>query len=591
MNHSPFLSIWSLSAIVICTVVFVFGANRSVAQDVIPDTLLLRLESSDIEQAQLILDAFDFDELSLLEQPLRLPEIAEGVAPGRPMPRFPGAPLTSRLRMRTEKPLDADYPYHLTRFDLVSSGRHLGGLVQRDPGEQNGADLWRAYAASSWVGGWILAGDFLVDQGLGWTISSAPAWPSGYDAAGPSRLRRAGVKPNRSTEEGRGWRGMGGGLRSDALEVDLWGGYADYDARLEDDGWHPYSSQGDHQPGRLDLIENIGERHYGARIGAWLPYGVRSGIVRWQSSWDHRLAESGQASRFRGGGEDAGATGLDFQVPIGRRAELRTEVTRQDHNSWGGASVIRLRPGKILISTVVYRATSGFHTLHSRPFLPFGDDPGGRSGLQAGCETALERWRLGGWLAWERREPVESSPYSQHGTGGKLYGWGPIGQGFSLDLRYSLRWTERENGESEYLRQSARVHIFHNLKGRRAGLRVQGTTTNSGDGALISGYLRLRQWKPLRLAGSLTYLVTDGTGATLTVIEPSGPGLFPAVNLGRDQIRAATMLTLGLAEGLRLWISVDAAHPVGDESPEPTAIEGTETKMRMGIEWRSNVKR
>lgn len=555
------------------------------AAQTVPDSLLTRLEDGTEEVGAAWTDLLESGVVPQLPAPP--PSAPTGEMP----PGFPrGYPRATGLTLRRQD-ITADRPgAHLLRFDLTQDRWAAGALLQRDAGETDPADLGRAWGAVRGARWTLLAGDIAVDAGLGWTIATSPSWPAGEDAAAPLRRPPEGVHPNRSSEEGWGWRG--GGLHWDYSEgygLDLWAGTASFDARAVSGGLLPYAGQGDHTGERSETKNALREDHWGVQLRRSREEGG-FGLIRWESVWSEHLADSPSPARFRGGGDRPGVTGLWLRRDLAPSGTLFLELAQQDRNALGGTALFALRSQGALATLALYRATVGFQPLHARPMLPFGDDPAGRLGGVLALEGRIpgaEAWRAGGSAAFEGREPTPAGTGAETRWGGRLYGRGPIARNWRLDVRFRLRRT-RTGTTDEALdwSHSLRGVLRRKVGGARFGLRGERTWVRHGWGNLVGGEIRREIRRSLGFSGSATYLFPSGSGAALTVIEPTVPGLFPVRRLGGERLRAAGLVTWRPAGGLRVHLLFSAERRLDTGPDGATDDKGTlDTTLTAGVQW------
>ncbi len=516
------------------------------------------------------------------------------------IPRYnPGANLGHRLeyRNRVLAPFSESSPAVWNRATFETGNWKFSGLIARDAGESNPADLWRLSAEWNRSSLRMVAGDFQVNQGLGWTVRSAPALPAGYAVMAPEWQRDGGLQVNRSSEEGRGWKGLG--VRKDwrTLNTSIWAGRAFYDARPGLDGPLPYSTQGDHSGSRSDFNRNLGESHAGARM-EWRPRlslldtdtlstrfaPVAFGLTAAVSRWDTPLASSGLSSRYRttGSRRTWRSIGGDFLLRPSANWRIAGEVATQHSTAWGGAVTLRRDLPNAALLGMGYRATQAFEPLHARPFLPFGDDPAGRTGIYTGFETAFRQWSFGGWWAGEQREAGVGGASEEERHKVRLIAWGPLTRTWTLDIR--IAQSETDLGARFERRRSIRGHLFRELSGRRYGLRAEEAWEDDGEGALLAMYNRERICPGVHATLQLAWVRQHHDGASVTLIEPYAPGLFPFRQVATEGLYGSLVIDAVLWGRLEGWTRARLTRTL-------ETTRETRRRVDIGLRWRFQTDR
>ncbi|MFH0883398.1 MAG: hypothetical protein V2A56_10465 [bacterium] len=474
---------------------------------------------------------------------------------------FRSRSMQSYVRSSIVDPDVSDFPKQELRLEMNGGNLWFGTRLQRDRGEMDMADLRRTAFQIENSSAQLIGGDFRVDLGLGWTVGSTPAFPSSSDPVAPLRKANQNVRPQLSSEEGRGWRGAALSLTPAAgkpTSLFIWGGRARYDARQEESGLVLYSDQGNHSAERLAQLKNVNETNLGSAVQVPIA-GIRLEASRMISRFDTPLAVEGQPARFRFGGESFGASGVTLQTGNRRGRFLAAEMSRQDAGAWGGGAVASLpSPGSRLVVSM-WRATATFAPLHARPWIATGTDPAGRSGIQVGIQRNLPsgaRWTLTGM--GEFREAFEGSPENRGASAAStlLLRTGPSA---SLELRGTLR-SQWESGQTVRTVRQLLVHYFIEDFRDRIDVRLQGARGMDGNGwgASISSERRLGRVVAFTTTG--TYFATAGSGVSVLVIEPSLPGELPVINLTGRRLRLAFRLRAFLPAGLEAVLRARVEH-------------------------------
>lgn len=470
------------------------------------------------------------------------------------------------LRTRMENPDREPLPEQYMRARYATPGWEISGLVQRDTGEPNGADLTRISGEMSRGGLRVVAGDFRLDFGLGWTLATTPSWSTPTSPGAPFRRPSGGIRPMLSSEEGRGWRGAGTRLLTSAGElatrVHLWAGRARYDARQAGDGVLPYATQGDHTEERLETLSTVGETALGAALeGSLGP--LRLGLIRSLHLFDKPLSDEDPASRFRFSDQRFSVNGLTARYETMSGTRAAAEVTLQEGHGWGGG----VSYGKPLgetgsFSLSGWRATLGFAPLHARPFLPTGTDPAGRSGVHTAFRLRPAPGVIvsAGWFA-ELREGIVPTRSQGLFSGVQLRN----GEGMTFEGRLSSRWGW-EGGTLDKRSDELRLAVGRPFGATDLRLRGQLGRSQKGDGWGLTLATRSRLAGLLALDLSGTYLATAGSGVQISVVEPNAPGLFPVRRLSGRRLRLASRLRARIERSVDLWLLGTVEHRLAGET-------------------------
>ncbi|MDP8206241.1 MAG: hypothetical protein P9L92_06225 [Candidatus Electryonea clarkiae] len=557
--------------------------------EIIPDSLLVILEEAEIEAGE---GWLDFIESQIHQKSTET--ISGDLFPGiqdttqiRTTRRFRQfAPPQGKYsgRIRVSDPF-SHFPGTIFRLRGKWNRWETGCLLNRDVNEHEFDDLRRIFISNESENSVIIGGDFIVNSALGWTIRSVPSFPAGYYAASPGRFVKDNIRPNLSTEEGNGFRGAAGNIRYGKLTSSVWGGISDYDSRIEDGNLVIYSEQGNHTESRINKIERINEKHLGGRISYSIRENLLLGTTLWKSSWDKDFNAENQPSRFRLNSDQSGAVGVDLNYHSMNNLNSRFEIVNQENGGWGGAILGSVRRQSWQYVTYGYRATQSYHTLHARPFLPFGTDPSGKAGVYTGIERAVDRWKIGGWWAEEIQEPGENYSSSTYTSGTRLYGRGPISDQINLDIR--LHFRQDDEGSSEFQRRGVRMNITRDYYSTRLGFRSEISWDGGGKGSLLSVHFREVSGRGITIAGSVSLISQYGSGASLILVEPYGPGQFPVRRVTRKGIYTALYSSMKFRYGLRAWARVGLKRLEETEfaidRDDVTAIDSI---WMTGIEWR-----
>ncbi len=491
--------------------------------------------------------------------------------------------MRTYLRSRLVNPGINDHPAQDVRFEANGGDLWFGGRLQRDRGEQNIADLQRLAIRADTRYLELIGGDFRVGLGIGWTLGATPAFPSSFDPAAPLRNSGRGIRPQLSSEEGRGWRGIAVSLApapDQPARLLAWGGSASYDAHSEEGGVVLYAEQGNHSPDRLNKLVTVKETHLGTALEVPVA-GVRVEASRLISRFNAPLSSADQPARFRFARESFGASGLAMKWGGPRKHSLSAEVSRQDLGAWGGGIVASLpsyQRARLVAS--LWRATVDFAPLHARPWIPSGSDPAGRSGIQIGLLDAFPsgaRWTLTG--SGELREARENNPETRDASASSslLVRIGALSH-FELRARVRRTWERGATAKDDRL---LRLHYFVEDRHSRFDLRLQGRRGREGDGwgASLGGDHRLGRVLAFSVTG--TYFATSGSGESILVIEPVLPGELTVINLSGRRLRLAFRLRASPFPGLEAVLRANVEHRLDAPSEPPES-----KSWAVGLIWR-----
>lgn len=494
---------------------------------------------------------------------------------------------------------------------------------------------WRRFHSTLGVHGTstnLLLGHFRANLGEGWTVQSSPSFALTSSPLSPFYHAAEGFTANSSAEPLRGW--FGGAVHvkpwknSWAPSLDLWAGSLEYESKGTDAGYYLYTD-----------VNRSQARHYGVgefQAGAALTKEFnqkqdRVQLIRSQSQFNALLSPMTTARyRFTQFSQSYGATGLAYRH-TGKQLLLSSELAYQDHEAMGGSAAAAYKSSHSgTFSTHLYRATQTFSTFHSRPYLPFGEDPAGKTAVQAGwIGKGLGFRTIAINVAQERSESETSRSYyiEEYNPGTRTYryqfdkekvgGWltleRPLGRGFSLQLRGSVSlqndqvnepdssYSNPQGGEIGYGRQSIRATLSQRGNWQTVHLRYQYifayqtaeglvySGSNTSNGYLLSTQLQTHLNRGADLSFSASYLRTDDWSTRVTVVETTAPGTFPFVTLSGEHLRLAARLDLVPWNGVVLWTSGYVDHdfdPTAGYVPPPSRGENPTIGWGLGFDWR-----
>jgi len=557
-DEQQYLMNWSLTILKIASLFFLFFISLPVAlgnQDPV-DSLINTIEIEQLNNAE-ILTEFESDNTDLERSRLERETKISVHFPHNILP----SDVRYRLRFQPDKEDAAASAYN--RLDLSYSNLKVGLLLHRDSGETSFYDLWRIYFTGRSQRTKVILGDFQVNQGLGWCIASTPSWLSIYRMDSSWRSYRTGIIPNRSSEEGRGWKGAAIQSNWGNYAFSLWGGYAAYDARWDSDSLNviPYSTQGDHTGGRLSRIVQVDEYHTGSRLYYQGEKQIELGLSGWMSRFSRPISPNTEAMRFEGLDRPIQTIGADLRIPLKPTLTLSTEVSVQDRHAWGGAVMGVNSVHTLHFSWMAYRATSAFRLLHARPYLPFGENAKGETGGCVGFESRVNRIRFGVWWAEAVEEEVDASGYSKRSSGGRCYLIIPFPRMNTVECNYSLRhYYEKDHEETHRLR----FHAFHDRDSWRLDYRQEHVFSDDGYGTLYTLCHRERLMNQFEITGAITYFFQKGKNAAPVIVEQTAPGLFPARLIWHDGVRFSGFFKWAFIQSTDGWLQVGITRYISD---------------------------
>jgi len=499
--------------------------------------------------------------------------------------RIQTAPRIKRfiLRGRLCNPGVDELPQHSLSLQGGNETFWVGARVQRDAGEPDASDLTRLTLQWKSRQTTMIVGDFKVDFGSGWTVGVTPTFPTSTDPDAPFRGFSGGMKPQQTSEEGRGWRG--GAVRlalpgERAPSLNVWAGSAAYDAHEEEDGWAIYATQGDHTDEEATATNLVNERLYGSAVSFELGR-VKLDAIRLVSFWDRTLSPTQQPSRFRFGGQSFGASGIALKQRSSSTNRYSVEISYQDHGAWGGGASTAIplpESGQFVLAS--WRATSSFAPLHTRPWLPSGSDPAGKTGLFSAWnrEFGDHLEVILGWYG-NQREAMDSDSEERSQKINGICRFHPA-PSLLLESVVSEKW-DWQRGDTHERSRSARFHMRYRSGRNSRSLRLHISEELTGSGWGVTGSSRQSLGRLLALDLGATYLSTSGTGATIAVVEPAPLEAIPFVRLSGERMRLVMMLTFDPLPGARFWIRGRAEHRLDEGSPGNTA------SWDLGIRWRA----
>ncbi len=556
-----------------------FNYNEKAVE--LEDSLLILIEESELEAGESWINFWEweyFKNQRLSSTGAQLPDTSS-----KPDPSSQHR-ISVYGRFRIVQPDSSNPPSHLNRLDLIGNNWEAGFLTHNDPGETNLADNWHLYTIVRNEYFEVLAGDFAFHQALGLTISTTPPVMAGYGLNTPGLKNKDLIRPLRGTEEGFGCRGAAGSFNLGGFNISAWGGNARYDSRLNETGQNVlYADQGNHSTKGRRRAETIAENHLGISVNTNILNNFQMGARTWISDWTETLAENEQPSRFRGSANGLNVIGFDSKFKIGPSFNSAFELTYQDNKSLGGIFSSAYRFDKHLIIAYIYRATLGFSSLHSRPFLPFGSTPAGHIGIYTGTETKSGKWSIGSIYAHDRAESRFNSITGAISQSFRLYARGPVLHNIFLDFRSSI--IEKEEQTYSEQRREFRFHIYQDIHNQRRGIRFSQAWENSDDGYLFSLYNRGRSYWNLKWAISLSYILQNDSNVMMTLVEPYGPGQFPVRRTGGEGLKTAFYLEKVIFDGLKIWFRRGIGREFSDSSDSPASnADSTEFDWMLGAE-------
>lgn len=525
----------------------------------LPDPNPLEQDSTTIDE---LIDSEAGDATSWWEAMEGIPVLGELVSPQEPVRTY--------IRCRAVDPDANAFPNQDVRAEMTSGDLWVGTRLQRDRGEPDTADLQRIAfkyhtPSSTWIGG-----DFRIDLGLGWTVGSTPFFPSLSDPTAPLRNTNTNIRPQLSSEEGYGWRGAAVSILPQAgtsSRLIAWGGRATYDARGCDSSLVLYATQGNHTAERVESLSRVGETNLGASLRVPIG-GVQTELIRTISRFDSPLAEEGQPARFRFGSESFGASGFSLRTGERRGRMLLAEASRQDGGAWGGGVVASFPSPTSRTVLSLWRATTSFAPLHSRPWIATGSDPAGRSGMQIGYQRGNAsgvRWTFTG--TDDFREETERDPEERSFSVASSFIL-RSGMDSNLEVRGSLRnrWS---GGIREELLQRLLIHPYGEFEQHRVDFRAQAVRGQDGNGWGLSISDGRRLGRAVAFSAVAMYFATSGSGVGVVVIDPSLPGEMPVSYLTGRRLRLALRLQTGFPYGVEIALRTRVEHRFDPSEADP----------------------
>ena len=454
------------------------------------------------------------------------------------------------LRARVIDPTNDAYPAHFMRLLVNTNSFQVGAILAREADEPDALDHWRVAVESDRNLFRVILGDFRVDQALGWTVATTPSGSAATDPLGPLRRPTKQIRMNLSSEEGYGWQGLALSLGSQQspvpVRLDLWGGYADYEGRLDSDGYLiPYSTQGNHanRPADLPSLTSI---HIGSHLSTDLPQNsgqlnLTAAATRFNEPMSHKVT----SARFRFADQEFSALGLGLKWERDqiREHSISTEITRQNTGAWGGAVVTasQINPATRIIG-YLWRATQSFSTFHARPSQVFGTDPAGITGSQMAVqlvkpETVVSFGVAADWKeaqpSADQRESVFIRLETQALTS------------FDMDASVRLRHDQLGSGPStDHL--ISRLWFRHHQKTSSLAARVEANHHVDGSGIGLTISVHERVSSLLLMSFAISGVAQNGEGAVISLVEPTGPGIFPIIRTSQNSFDLFPELTSSL---------------------------------------------
>jgi hypothetical protein len=557
----------------ICSLCLILSPIASVVKAVPPDSVLTDTPIHSLSEDEMLPFLLDSDEET-------------NAAVWDWMQDFHG---TTHLRTRVMDPGNQEYPAHQIRITLNHEQIRLGTMLVRNAGEPDAADLWRIGLETHRSDLTIVAGDFRVDQQLGWTVSSSPAWSSTTDAFSPLRRPSASVRMNLTSEAGYGWRGIalayGDPESAGPVRMDLWGGYASFEGRYDDDGLLiPYSTQGDHSAGRVDLpTEN--SLHTGTNVTAALPASL--GELQFTAAatrFENSISPESESARFRFASNEFHAVGLGWSwADESMLQSLQTEVSRQSTGAWGGAVVAssRIQESAHIVAHA-WRATKAFSTSQARPSLGFGTDPAGVTGSQLAVlvDRRIGEISFGLTSDWKESSLLHGESEQRQSIFARLK-MEPYDE-TRIDASVRLR-RDLEAGQETAEYVVSRLWINHHRKTTRSlDARVDASFNHSGSGLGATLGIRESISNSIRLSLAVSGITQSGDGAIVSLVEPVGPGVFPIFRSSTKQIRTSIRADIFPMITMQLWF---AARLEQDFDSSPDVDPTTNTVFSLGLEW------
>jgi len=504
--------------------------------------------------------------------------------------------LNSHIRFTSRNLNGNDFPYQMLRARFNKDNYSIGTLVQRDTGEKDFADLKRIYLKYSRDNAEIILGDFRVDCGLNWTVASKASW-SFLSSSYPSTYKwKPSISPNLSTEEGHGWKGAAFHYNGDSSPLlntkwsfDSWAGIAPYDARQdENNDWLPYSNQGNHG-------DSDGGEVQESTLGSYLKLKLGNlpltiGAIINYSRFDKDLAPSGQNVRFGFAKNDFVSNGLTLDYLAKDKSwQFFSELSRQENEALGGSALLIKNQENSKILLRGWHADSGFSTLHSRPDLPFGTNPVGKTGGQV--EYVFH---------YSPSMDIRSSYAIEFKSDEEIADTDKRDSRFSLQCSYYLeKWdfsmalfnrsywdiySPEGYGEDLYKgnKNSMKFQILRRNDRSRIRLKSDIKFTHKKPAALFALGYKNNYFKNFAFSLETNYLNNNPDNLTFSVIEAKGPGEFPFTFISGERLRFSSALTANVFNGIKLWINGYIDHNLDGDINE----DKTDRQFSLGLEWR-----
>ncbi len=502
-------------------------------------------------------------------------------------------PTGTQFRARVLNPDTEPFPAHYARLTMDRESVMIGLLMHRDSGERNVLDLWRASLTATYHRSRLIAGDFQVDQGLGWTVSGTPSWSSTTDAFAALRRPRDGIRMNLSAEEGWAWKGAAvsstfdrPGSTRQLARVDLWAGLQEFDSfqANADAPLYPYATQGDHAEDRSVDIVQLPARHAGGHVTLHLPFNLGElGLTGAATEFLEDISPAVDNARFRFANNQFSTAGIGWDVKHPDRGlEFHSEFATQSAGTMGGGFEFTNRLADYTrVVASGWRATQDFSTFHARPTLAFGTDPGGVTGGQLALVHTIQRVTLSTGLAadWSEPDAGETNPEQRQALflrvfAGSRSSWSVDG---SFRLRRDIDASRR--AENVY---TSRLYLARQFETVLASARYTASFEHdgSGHGLSLNAQRKLAQW--VAFGATVAGVKQYDSGSRVTVVETHGPGEFPFRSTSTEQLSASARVDLFPIAGMRVWVRGGIARFFEDGS---SSRDTTDTLISLGLDW------
>jgi hypothetical protein len=555
---------WALLSCVLCAC-----AVPNTHATEVPDSLLAFLEGEDLAAASFLSDRLFLQDAGFPRITFPQTEKTEQVAfdPGRIIwqSELKGTP-------------DTHHPALFNRAYLRRGAWEAGAILHRTRGEVNAADLWRAFVSRD-EGPWkVVAGDFGVETGLGWTIGSRPAPPFAWRSRVASLRFAEPVEGRLSRETGRGWKGLAGTWTAEWYALRAWAGAAAYDARSGDGGLVVYASQGDHSgPSRDTVQESIGG-------GSFTVQGERisGSVTGWIDRWSDAPAKGGQPARFEGLAQSNAGLGAMVQYR-GDGVSLQSEVSGWDARRLGGVVQGGVEADDWHGQMRVYAAAPEFQALHARPFLPFGSDPRGRLGVSLGAESGSDPWRYG--FLWAQDRVHASMAGLQRGDtrrAGRFY--------VRYTNRYELRWESKSDdlpGQRSWHTGMTGIARFALSEDSRLQMRTQWLPASErGTGYVVAGKWTERVGTAWRYEVVLGYANVPAGHPGVILPAPVTTSGFPIRRATSSGLKFAMRIEAEPLPGLQVWTMIQSDRYDEYTLIEEPSLQPRSVLLHVGLAWR-----